>query len=181
MTHEEIHTKEIAEAYVRGRLSDEERTAFEAHYFGCDECFEQVQALEKFVAGMKDAAESGVLPEVRHAAGANWLRPAFWPYERRLTKAWPSSPEAVARASPRISTKSCYVCVVTISILGLPRRCGIRCGALAVANLPIVSMRSYQPSLKNIRPSPFSRIKERIPTQLLGLRKVKRRTWIMLS
>jgi hypothetical protein len=80
MTHQEIEEKDIVEAYLRGRLSENDRQAFEEHFFACDECFAQVQETETFASGIRQAAESGVLPAEREEpAGmlAGWLRPAF--------------------------------------------------------------------------------------------------------
>jgi len=76
MTHDDIHSREIPEAYVRGRLSQAEREAFEDHFFGCDECFQQVTTLEQFLAGVRDAAGSGQLPEPQPEP-ERWLRPGF--------------------------------------------------------------------------------------------------------
>lgn len=67
MTHPEIHSREIAEAYARGQLSEPERAAFEDHYFACDQCFEEVETLQKFVEGVRTAAEQGTLPAVQEA------------------------------------------------------------------------------------------------------------------
>jgi hypothetical protein len=81
MTHEEIENREIAESYVRGLLSEEACAAFEDHYFACDECFEHVEMLEKFVDGVRDAAETGGLPKPREVTPVStvWrLRPAFF-------------------------------------------------------------------------------------------------------
>jgi anti-sigma factor RsiW len=78
MTHEEIRSREIPEAYVRGRLSESERAAFEDHYFGCDECFEQVEALQKFIDGVREAADRGALGPAPEAAGGTWFRTAFF-------------------------------------------------------------------------------------------------------
>ncbi len=38
--------EEILERYLAGSLSDEDRDAFEEHYFGCARCFEELQALK---------------------------------------------------------------------------------------------------------------------------------------
>lgn len=54
MTHDQIERGELAELYVRGRLNDADRAAFEEHYFGCDACFEEVQRLEQFIAGVRE-------------------------------------------------------------------------------------------------------------------------------
>lgn len=83
MTHEEILKGELADAYVRQRLSASERIAFEDHFFACDECFEQVEILKQFSDGVRDAAESGLLPPVR-TMGGKWLAPA-------LVLAWAAS------------------------------------------------------------------------------------------
>lgn len=68
MMHAEIEDQEIIERYVRNQLAPQERLAFEEHFFGCQECFEKLQATERFVAGIRDAADRGLL-EDRHSAG----------------------------------------------------------------------------------------------------------------
>jgi len=78
MTHDEIQRREIPEQYVRGRLSEAERAAFEDHYFACDECFAETEALQKFVDGVHDAAAIGSLQEVEESYIAGWFRPAFF-------------------------------------------------------------------------------------------------------
>jgi hypothetical protein len=78
MLHKEIEHDEIVERYVRGQLTPENRHAFEEHYFACDECFEKVQATERFIAGVRDLARRGALDdsaEARERAG--WLLWAF--------------------------------------------------------------------------------------------------------
>jgi hypothetical protein len=86
MTHEEIEQREVIESYVRGRLTMEERLAFEEHYFICDRCFAEVQTQERFVAGVHYAAEAGLLAPASRTAAARklfnpdwqiWLKPAF--------------------------------------------------------------------------------------------------------
>jgi len=85
MTHQYIDNQEIVEGYVRNKLTPERRLAFEEHFFACDECFEKVQSAERFVTGVRYAAEAGLLArEVpRLAAGkassfwAAWLKPAL--------------------------------------------------------------------------------------------------------
>jgi len=81
MLHSQIQHEEIVERYVRKQLAPEERQAFEEHYFACDKCFEKVQVMERFIAGvhdlarrtaLDDAAETGVS---RSASG--WLLWAF--------------------------------------------------------------------------------------------------------
>ena len=82
MMHPKIEDEEIIERYVRNQLPDEERQAFEEHFFGCDDCFEKLQVAERFVAGVRDAARRGTLSgevEVRSPSWtwSGWLAPAF--------------------------------------------------------------------------------------------------------
>ncbi|HEY6945581.1 MAG TPA: hypothetical protein VI431_10620 [Candidatus Acidoferrum sp.] len=76
MMHPEIEDQEIIERYVRNQLAPQERQAFEEHFFDCQECFEKVQATERFVAGIRDAASRGMLEDHR---SADYVRvPALW-------------------------------------------------------------------------------------------------------
>lgn len=68
MLHTQIQNDEVVERYVRNRLTPEDRQAFEEHFFACDECFEKVQAMERFAAGIRDAAERGLLEDGAVAA-----------------------------------------------------------------------------------------------------------------
>ncbi|MGH7658286.1 MAG: zf-HC2 domain-containing protein, partial [Gemmatimonadales bacterium] len=43
MTCELVDQNELDRRYLEGRLSEEEAAAFEAHYFGCDRCWELVK------------------------------------------------------------------------------------------------------------------------------------------
>jgi hypothetical protein len=81
MLHTQIKNEEVIERYVRNRLVPEEQRAFEEHYFACDECFAKVQDTERFLAGMSDAAERGILARPQVAVSgtpaATWLPWAF--------------------------------------------------------------------------------------------------------
>jgi hypothetical protein len=82
MMHPKIEDEEIIERYVRNQLTDEERQAFEEHFFGCNDCFEKLQVAERFVAGVRDAARRGTLAgEVEGRSPrwtwSGWLAPAF--------------------------------------------------------------------------------------------------------
>ena len=57
MTCDQIERDDIAERYVAGRLGDEDRARFEAHYFDCARCLERVEQLES----VRDALTSGVV------------------------------------------------------------------------------------------------------------------------
>jgi putative zinc finger protein len=80
-----IEQQEIVERYLRGLLTDDERRAFQEHFFSCDECVEQMQTMQRFIAGVRFAAESGSLRPEEAAPSetkpeslwAGWLKPAF--------------------------------------------------------------------------------------------------------
>ena len=81
MMHSEIDREEIIERYVLGQLAPEERQAFEEHFFACDQCFQKVQDVERFRAGVRDAASRGLLNEESDPAikveQTTWFRWAF--------------------------------------------------------------------------------------------------------
>ncbi len=80
MMHSRIEQEEIVERYARKLLTPEEQQAFEEHFFGCEECFLKLQEMERFLAGMRDAGERGVLKEEARATLAGrsrWFLPAL--------------------------------------------------------------------------------------------------------
>jgi|GEM_PF-1688723 len=90
MTHQEIQANEVVEQYVRGKLTNAERQAFQEHFFECDECFQQVEVTASFVAGVREASRTGLLtapdqPERARTVGAwsnqgwffQWAAPAL--------------------------------------------------------------------------------------------------------
>lgn len=78
MTHREAQLNDTFERYVRHKLSAEERRAFQEHYFECEECFEQVQTMARFVAGVQQAGRKGLLVDpVEQAWWANLFKPAL--------------------------------------------------------------------------------------------------------
>ena len=81
MAHTEIEQQEIIERYVRDDLAPDERRAFQEHFFTCDECFERVQMTERFIAGVRHAAEAGIISPDTSARPQSkkqvWMRPAF--------------------------------------------------------------------------------------------------------
>lgn len=80
MMHSRIKQEEIVERYARKQLTPEEQQAFEEHFFGCEECFQKLHEMERFLAGMRDAGERGLLKEKAQPAAAGrsrWLLPAL--------------------------------------------------------------------------------------------------------
>lgn len=81
MMHEQIDDQTI-ERYARNQLESAERLAFEEHYFACEECFEKLQAMELFIAGVRDASARGLLEDEAPGSVAprnwtSWLLPAL--------------------------------------------------------------------------------------------------------
>ncbi len=115
MDCERVARDEIAEAYVVGRLSEGDRTAFEVHYFECGRCFEEVQLLEAMRREL-EAARTG--PEAKASrpslawagaagmaavvllavAAAWWTRPRTSPGPAPATHA--AAPPAVGTVPP---------------------------------------------------------------------------------
>jgi Putative zinc-finger len=79
LKHEDIDERGMVEAYVRRKLAPEDSAAFEEHYFQCGKCFDDVQLVEKFVAGVEHAARIGLLGKEaeRRPKRRTWWTPAF--------------------------------------------------------------------------------------------------------
>lgn len=60
MEHDMAVETKASERYLLNEMSEEERLAFEAHYFECEACAEDVRTNESFVRGVK--AVGGELP-----------------------------------------------------------------------------------------------------------------------
>jgi len=73
--HAGTDAAETIERYVTNHLSVEERRNFEEHLIECPECFEGVQEMERFVAGIRQSAAEGLLDGP--PAWRPWLIPAF--------------------------------------------------------------------------------------------------------
>lgn len=78
MMHQQIKEHESIERYARNLLSPEERKAFEEHYFACEDCFEKLQATERFIAGVRDASRRGLLPGMSHGEAPKWRITPYW-------------------------------------------------------------------------------------------------------
>jgi hypothetical protein len=78
MMHPKIEDEEIIERYVRNQLPPADRQAFEEHYFTCDACFEKLQAMERFVAGIREAARDGKLAKGVPAKAFAWGALGWW-------------------------------------------------------------------------------------------------------
>ncbi|MGA2590566.1 MAG: zf-HC2 domain-containing protein [Bryobacteraceae bacterium] len=65
MEHDDAIRSQAAERYLAGELSSTERDAFEDHFFGCQECAEEVRLGQVFAANVRALArEQRALPPV---------------------------------------------------------------------------------------------------------------------
>src|SRR5687768_5225363 len=70
MDCERVARDEVPESYLAGRLNEEDRDAFEAHYFECARCFDELQILQAIRAELQ-RADVGVV-------AAKTRRDSFW-------------------------------------------------------------------------------------------------------
>lgn len=78
MKHSEIEQRELIDGYVRKQLADKDRLAFEEHFFECDDCFAQVQTVQRLADGVRHAAETELLGQAEHSsAWRPWLGNIF--------------------------------------------------------------------------------------------------------
>lgn len=75
MDHTEIEDRQIAELYLRGKLSPEEAAGFEEHYLHCQECLDRLETAEAMERGFKRAAgqDAARAAATRQLAVLAWL------------------------------------------------------------------------------------------------------------
>lgn len=56
MNCDKISRQQIIDDYIHGRLTDEEREAFDAHCFECDRCFNELQFYEEVIGRIREDA-----------------------------------------------------------------------------------------------------------------------------
>lgn len=128
MNHAYVEEHGVLDAYLEDRLSESERQDFEAHYFACAECLQQLETASDFEAGMLQvAAEDMARARTGLLAGlgllSGWRRMALGGIllllvalplgllvarnrglERRLAEARSARPPAPAGGEPRIAS-----------------------------------------------------------------------------
>jgi Putative zinc-finger len=57
MSHEQAVSRQAAESYLLGELTQEDRQAFEGHYFDCPTCFEQVKLGAQFMRHAREVLD----------------------------------------------------------------------------------------------------------------------------
>jgi hypothetical protein len=64
MDHAYAEEHGLVDAYLADRLSEAERNEFEAHYFDCARCLEQLETAEDFGAGLRQVAAEEIAPRL---------------------------------------------------------------------------------------------------------------------
>ncbi|MGO9093825.1 MAG: hypothetical protein ACLQGV_01255 [Bryobacteraceae bacterium] len=72
MNCEDVQGREIVEKYITGQLGDADAEAFEAHYFECAKCFEELQTLQALSAVLQRRRKTA-----RRLPAARWLAAAM--------------------------------------------------------------------------------------------------------
>lgn len=83
MNHAHVEEHHLVDGYLAGRLSESERDAFEAHYFDCAACLEQLEAADGLRAGMLQAAAEDVAKPIAAVRARLGLLAALAAWSRR--------------------------------------------------------------------------------------------------
>ncbi|HEY1753792.1 MAG TPA: zf-HC2 domain-containing protein [Bryobacteraceae bacterium] len=83
MEHERAAQNLAVECYLLGEMTPEEQQAFEAHYFDCPVCADDLRAASQFIEEARDifASDPAPAPPIRHSvqqpgwSWVGWLRP----------------------------------------------------------------------------------------------------------
>jgi hypothetical protein len=115
-------TEELIERYLRGNVSEEERTEFEEHYFECDACLHELEAaseVRELLLARSGARTDGERDIARRAGMPRWLPiaaavlaaagAAVWMQGRSSTTRPPDG--VVAPAGPRAQPPSAGVVI----------------------------------------------------------------------
>jgi hypothetical protein len=79
MDHHVIDDQNVAERYVLGQLSDDDRASFELHYIQCPECVARVHAVEGVRRGLRQIALETASTRTELAQGfLAWWSRASW-------------------------------------------------------------------------------------------------------
>lgn len=73
LDHAYVEENDLIQSYLAGRLSESERDAFEAHYFACAICLENLETANHLREGMRQAAAEDIARTVEARAGLGLL------------------------------------------------------------------------------------------------------------
>ena len=84
MDHAYAEEHGLVDAYLKERLSESERDAFEAHFFNCEACLAQLEMASDFREGMRDIAAEEMAEETAKARLGIFARLAAVPWTRQI-------------------------------------------------------------------------------------------------
>lgn len=129
MDHSEAVRTKAAVRYLLGEMTEQERSGYEDHMFGCYECAQDLRAGAAFIDNAKDALVQ--LPEIRPAVARtawwNWfLRPAFaLPVMALLIAVWGyQSAYLVPHLKTKLDKVTAPQTLPSLSLLGADARGG---------------------------------------------------------
>jgi len=73
LDHAYVEENDLIQSYLAGRLSESEQDAFEAHYFACATCLENLETANAFREGMRQAAAEDIAGTAEARAGLGVL------------------------------------------------------------------------------------------------------------
>ena len=100
MSCERVRDESVAERYLTHRLTDDERDTFEAHFFECGTCFEELRTLQAVQAELR----RGAGPGRSSASVARWAAAAALVVATGLTTWLMTRPEPSPPTNTRSST-----------------------------------------------------------------------------
>jgi Putative zinc-finger len=79
MDHEEATRNLMAERYLLGELTEEERDSYEEHLFSCQDCFEQIKVGTELVSQIRQLGTEELAASASRVAWQQLIRRAFRP------------------------------------------------------------------------------------------------------
>ena len=68
-----VQAEEVIERYVLDQLSEDDRDAFEKHYFDCEECFDRVRTISDLQAELRRSASTIRREPARSRSAVPWV------------------------------------------------------------------------------------------------------------
>ena len=83
MDHAYIDANALAERYVMGQLSADERERFEEHFVECASCQQHIEASRGLREGFRVIGDNRITPVIKPGT-RNWVRPVMWMAARSI-------------------------------------------------------------------------------------------------
>ena len=74
LDHAYVEENDLIQSYLAGRLSESEQDAFEAHYFACAICLENLETANDLREGMRQVAAEDIVRTAETRVGLGVLR-----------------------------------------------------------------------------------------------------------